>query len=129
MQEFQIFLLICPMPVVLFLPGNVALDVFAVRRTDAECAIALLPCKGTVAGLVMNPFRGNHLNVANHIGEPDGGGKAEKEVDMVGDAADSFGNATGITRHATEVCVESLTPFRSDAEFAVFRRKNDVEME
>jgi hypothetical protein len=46
MQEFQIFLLKGPIPVML-----------------------LLPCKGAVVGLIMNPFRGNRLDVANHIGE------------------------------------------------------------
>ena len=36
MQEFQIFLLKGPISVMLLLPGDVAADVFAVGRADAE---------------------------------------------------------------------------------------------
>ena len=93
MQEFQIFLLKGPFPMMFLLPADVAADVFAVGRADAECAIAFLPCKGAVTGLVMNPLRGNRLDVANHIGEAGGGFQPEKEVNMIGHTADSLGNA------------------------------------
>ena len=43
MQEFQIFLLKSPFPMMFLLPGDVAAYAFAVGRTDAECAIAFLP--------------------------------------------------------------------------------------
>ena len=55
MQEFQISLPKGPFPMMFLLPGDVAAYVFAVGRADAECAIAFLPCKDAVAGLVMNP--------------------------------------------------------------------------
>lgn len=55
MQKFQIFLLKSPFSMMLFLPVDVAADVFAVGRTDAERTIAFLPCKSAVTGLIMNP--------------------------------------------------------------------------
>ena len=74
MQEFQIFLLERPFPVVLLLPGDVIADVFAMGRADGERAIAYLSCKGAVSRLFMHPFRRDRLNVANHIGEARGSG-------------------------------------------------------
>lgn len=105
MQELQIFLLKGPFPMMLLLSGDVATDVFAVGRADTECAITFLPCKGAVAGLVMHPFRGNRLNVANHIGEAGSGFEAEQEVNMISHAAYSLGDAFRFPRHAAEVGV------------------------
>jgi len=92
MREIQIFLLKSPTPVMFFLPGDVAADLIPMGRTDAECTIAFLPCKGAVTGFVMNPFRGNRLDVANHIGEAGGGVQTKEEMNMIGHAADSLGN-------------------------------------
>ncbi len=90
MQELQIFLLKRPFPVMLLLPRDVAADVFAVGRADAECAVTFLPCKGPVAGLIMDPFRGNRFDIANHIGEAGGGIQTEKQVNMIVHAAYSL---------------------------------------
>jgi hypothetical protein len=93
MQEFQIFLLETLFTMMFLLPGDVITDNFAVGRADTECSIAFLPCKGAVVGLVMNPFRGNRLDVANHIGEAGGGFHAKKKMDMISHAAAGLGYA------------------------------------
>jgi hypothetical protein len=92
MQQLQIFLLKGLVTVMLLLPGDLAADCFAVGRADAECAIAFLPCKATIAGLVMNPLRGDGLDISNHIGETGGGVQAKEQVNMIGHAADCLGN-------------------------------------
>jgi len=76
------------------LAGDVAADCFPAGRADAECAITFLPCKSPVAGSLMNPFRGNRFDVANHIGETGSRGEAKEEMDMIRHAADGFGNTT-----------------------------------
>ncbi len=103
MQEFQVFLLKSPAPVMFLLPGDKAAEVLAVGRTDAECAVAFLPCEGAVADFIMHPFRGNRLDVANHIGEAGSCFEAEEKVNMIGHAADSHGDAFRFPRHAAEV--------------------------
>ena len=93
LQEFLVFLLKGSFPVMLLLPGDIIADVFAVGRADAERTIALLPCKGPVVALIMNPFRGCRLDIANHIGKAGGSGQAKEEMNMIGHASNSLGNA------------------------------------
>lgn len=56
MQEFQIFFLERPFPVMLLLVGDVTADGFAMGRTDSERAIAFLPRKAAIPRLLMHPL-------------------------------------------------------------------------
>ena len=56
MQEFQIFLLKRPLPVMLLLFGDVIANDFSVGRTDRESTVAFLPSKSTVTRFLTHPL-------------------------------------------------------------------------
>lgn len=129
LQEFEIFLLEGPFPMMFLLPGDIISHDFAMRRADGECAVTFLPRERSITGFIMHPFRGNRLDVANDVGKTRGGGQAEEEMNVISHAADGLGNGTRGSGHAAKIGVEAVAAFFRDPGFAVFRREDDVEME
>lgn len=129
LQEFEIFLLKCPPPMMFFLPGDVFADGLALRCADSERAVAFLPREGVLAGFLMHPARGNGFHIAHHIREAGRRAQADEEMHMVRDASDGFGHAFDVSRYTAEVGVQPFTPHGGDAGCAVFGAKDDVVME
>ncbi len=62
-----------------FLLGNVGLDIFQVRRADAESGVPGLPTEATTLGpSLVHPFRGIGFDFFHAIGEGDGLRQDEK---------------------------------------------------
>jgi hypothetical protein len=99
-QEFEVFLLKRPLSMMLLLPRDVFAHLLALRCTDGERAVALLPRKRTVANFFMPPTRRNRFHVAHHVREADRRAQTDEQMHMVGDATDGFRHAFDIPHHA-----------------------------
>ncbi len=105
----------------LLLAGNITADGVAVGWTDGECAISFLPFECAISDLIMNPLRGNRLDIPHYIGKRSSGVETKENVHMIGHTTDGLGNGVGCAGHAADKSVETITPFHIDAGLAVLR--------
>ena len=75
------------------------------------------------------PSRGSFLQLAHEVGEAVRGLQADEQMDVVGHAADLLADATKPVDGASEILMQTGTPFRADRWPSVFCRKDEVVME
>ena len=114
---------------VLLLPRDVAPDIRALRRTDGEPTISLLPLECPLADFVMHPARGDAFDFAHHVRETMRGAKTDEEVHMISNAADGLRDSAEGIDGAAEKSVEPSPPFGSDVRCAILGGKDEVVME
>ena len=127
-EKGEILVLECFGAVVLFLVADIGSDFIAGRRRDGESTVAFLPGEGGEAVFRFDPLGGVAFEVFDEVGEGDGGGEGEEEVDVVGDSADFGWEGVKGSEATAEVGVEFVADFWSEPGFAVLGGEDEVVM-
>ena len=113
----------------LLLPRDIITHGPALRRTDGESAITLLPLERALADFVMHPARGDAFDFTQHIRQAMGGAQPNEEMHMVGHAADGGRDSVEVIDGAAEEGVQTFAPRGQDERRTILRGKDEVVME
>jgi len=108
-------------PMMWLLVLDVGDDRFELRNADAERTVFFLPCKQSLVGKIfVNPFRGTAFDELHGFGNRHRGGSREKNMHMVGNAADFQSAHSILPRDAAEEWPKTFSQWRGDERAAFF---------
>ena len=111
-----------------FLIGNILPYFFQHRCTYGERAIPILPFELLIADGFMNPGGRNSFYVAHYVRQSLSRAKSNQQMNVVGYAANGFGNSLQRAQCTADVSVKTRTPFRGDEGALMFCAEDDVAM-
>src|SRR5262245_44235272 len=110
-----------------FLIANVMLNDFNLRFAHRKRGVPDLPRKTSIRDLVaVNPFRGIGLNEFEYLSNGFHGLQLSQDVNVIGDAADFYGDAAFSANDAANVAIKFFLPFVNDQLLAIFGTENGV---
>ena len=90
--------------------GDVFLYRFTIGYTHGEGGISRLPTEILDADGLVNPPRGRLFDVLDERSQGISRPKADQQMNMIGDAADGFGNSVRGMNQSAEVFVQAIPP-------------------
>jgi len=128
LEELAEFVLKGMDAVMLLLIVNVGAEGIQIVWADGEAGVAALPGEILSAGgLGLHPFGGRGFQSFDEVGDGEGAGESDGEVDVIGHAADTITFATGIASDGREVGVQVGADIRLDESVTVLGAKDDVD--
>lgn len=127
-EEIAVFLLESLGPMVFYLVVDVLNHGIEIAGPDGEGAIAALPGKlGKIRGTLFQPLRGGCFQFADQIGNGDGAGKADREMDVILYAADAVAFAIPMPGDSSEIGVKIGTHIRVKEGHSVLCAEDEVD--
>ena len=114
--------------VVFLLMRDVIPDRFKQGNAHGKSAVAILPFKIFFADGFMHPGGRGSLHIPHYIGQPVCGAHSQQQMDVIGNATDSFGDNVKRLGRAAEIGVQTRTPSSRNQRTLVFCSKHDMEM-
>ena len=108
---------------------DVFLHLRSCRRAHRERAVAFLPCKLPQLDLLMHPHGRGLLQLPHEIGETMRGLQSNKQMHMIGYAADAFRESTESAYRSAQIFVQTFTLGSVNQWDAVLGGKHDVVMQ